>query len=229
MSTEPALLLAFLAWVSFGPVLAVLMGRRGHSPWTWGILGIFLGPLAVPVALDAHRRRRQAILAASAAASGPERPGPLSVLAGIDGSDEARVAVSRAVDLLGGRIGRLTLVTVIDYDTAEGPWRFADAEAAARRWMAEARTVVPHIEPEEYIVVGEPAQALERMASEGRYQLLVVGSRGRGLSRYLLGSVAQSLAATSPVPVLIGGQGTHGTPEVHPHEPGESARTPAST
>jgi nucleotide-binding universal stress UspA family protein len=229
MNTESAMLLTFLAWVSFGPVLAVVMGRRGHSPWTWGLLGIFLGPLAVPSAIDAHRRRRQAILAARSVAAGPGRPGPLSVLVGIDGSDEARVALSRALDLLGDRIGRLSLVTVIDYDTAEDPWRFADAEASARQWMAAARAAASNIDSEEYIVVGEPARALIRIASERGYQLLVAGSRGRGLSPYLLGSVAQSLAATSPVPVLIGGQGRHGTPPVQPHEPGESARTSAST
>ena len=76
MNSEPALLLTFLAWVSFGPVLAVVMGRRGHSPWTWGLLGIFLGPLAVPSGIDVTARLMEATASGRAVDEAHAHPGP---------------------------------------------------------------------------------------------------------------------------------------------------------
>jgi nucleotide-binding universal stress UspA family protein len=55
------------------------------------------------------------------------------------------------------------------------------------------------------LVAGRPAQALARLAAEGGYDLLVVGSRGAGPSAVLLGSTATSLAAHAKVPVLVAG------------------------
>lgn len=40
-------------WMGIGVVLAVVMGRRGHSSFGWLVLGAVLGPLAVVLAIDA--------------------------------------------------------------------------------------------------------------------------------------------------------------------------------
>ena len=53
------------------------------------------------------------------------------------------------------------------------------------------------------LLAGRPAEALQRLAIEGGYDLLVVGARGAGLSRVLLGSTATTLAAHAKVPVLL--------------------------
>lgn len=205
MSTELALLLALAGWISVGPVLSVVMGRRGYSPAAWGILGAILGPLALPLALDTFWRRRDD--EPSVLATAPHRPGPSSVLVAIDGSAEARMALARAVALLGDRIGRLTLMHVASYEAADDPDQLEVEEALARRWAAAARSAAPGLQADEYVVPGRPADALARFAAERGYDLLVVGSRGRGMSPRLFGSVARALAASSPVPVLIGGQG----------------------
>lgn len=42
-------------------------------------------------------------------------------------------------------------------------------------------------------------------AAEGAYDLVVVGGRGSGLSKVLLGSTATTLAAQAKVPVLLAG------------------------
>jgi nucleotide-binding universal stress UspA family protein len=52
---------------------------------------------------------------------------------------------------------------------------------------------------------GQPAAVLDRMAVEDGYGLVVVGTRGVGLSTVLLGSVAARLAAHASVPVLVVG------------------------
>jgi nucleotide-binding universal stress UspA family protein len=58
------------------------------------------------------------------------------------------------------------------------------------------------------VAAGRPAEVLSRLAAEGGDDLLVVGSRGAGLSKVLLGSTATSLAAHAKVPVLVAGGGS---------------------
>jgi nucleotide-binding universal stress UspA family protein len=170
---------------------------------------MFLGPLAFPLAADAlWRRRRTPVTILADATAGP---GPVAVLVGVDGSEEANAALGQAMGVVGDRLGRLTLVYVTSVEAATDASLLEQDEAFARRWMASAQRLVPGLAAEECIVSGRPAVALARLAAEGGYDLLVVGSRGRGLSARLFGSVAQELAGSSPVPVLIGGQGHGGS------------------
>ncbi len=51
--------------------------------------------------------------------------------------------------------------------------------------------------------VGEPGAAILRVAEEGGFDLIIMGTHGRrGLPRLLLGSVAQKVIARAPCPVL---------------------------
>ncbi|MFL5349661.1 MAG: universal stress protein [Hyalangium sp.] len=53
------------------------------------------------------------------------------------------------------------------------------------------------------VVVGEAASTVLRVAEEGKYDLIVMGTHGRrGLPRLLLGSVAQKIVARAHCPVL---------------------------
>jgi nucleotide-binding universal stress UspA family protein len=61
-----------------------------------------------------------------------------------------------------------------------------------------------HLDFGELQVVGEPAEAIVREAKRGRYDLVVMGTHGRGaLEGLLLGSVARKVIAQSPVPVTV--------------------------
>jgi nucleotide-binding universal stress UspA family protein len=63
------------------------------------------------------------------------------------------------------------------------------------------------IEAEMKIAYGDPTEEVSKAASEGGYDLLVVGSRGRGaLGELVLGSVSQRLVDDAPCPVLIAGK-----------------------
>lgn len=56
----------------------------------------------------------------------------------------------------------------------------------------------------EVMVVGDPAEAIVREAKRGRYDLVVMGTHGRGaLEGLLLGSVARKVIAQSTVPVTV--------------------------
>lgn len=208
MPGEVVGLILVLAWMSFGVLLALVMGRRGHGPAGWGVLGMLLGPLAVPIALDMARRHRRPAVR-TLAAGAPIGEG-IAVLAGIDGSEEAVLALGRAATLLGSRVGRLAAVTVLPYDAEDDPVVLESLQTQARLWMTAAREAAGRA-AEEYVVTGQPAKVLAELAESDDFDVIVVGARGRGMSPRLFGSVAGALVQSSPVPVLIGGR-TEGAP-----------------
>jgi nucleotide-binding universal stress UspA family protein len=54
------------------------------------------------------------------------------------------------------------------------------------------------------IVTGQAHNRIVEYAEDDEYDMIVIGSHGReGVSRVLLGSVAESIARRSPTPVLI--------------------------
>lgn len=204
MASEMVGLILLLAWVSFGVLLALVMGRRGHRPAAWGILGMMLGPLAVPIAFGAARRHGRSTVI-TLTTGGAIRQG-IGVLAGIDGSEEARLALRRGVTLLGSHIGRLALVAVLPYDAEDDPVVLERDQTQARRWMTAARDAAPGVAAEEHVMTGRPAEVLADLAESDDFDVIVVGARGQGMSPRLFGSVAGTLAHSSPVPVLIGGR-----------------------
>ena len=73
----------------------------------------------------------------------------------------------------------------------------------AAREALEARG----IEASTFAVVGEPVEEIRRLALEGEFDTIVLGSRPRGALRRLVdGSVALRLAAHAPVTVIIAGR-----------------------
>jgi nucleotide-binding universal stress UspA family protein len=53
------------------------------------------------------------------------------------------------------------------------------------------------------VEVGEAASTVLRVAEEGKYELIIMGTHGRrGLPRLLMGSVAQKVVARAHCPVV---------------------------
>lgn len=197
------LVLVAVAWFAIGVVLAVLMGRRGHNSFGWFVLGAMLGPLAVVLAVDARRHGEgYEHLPVPVGEPGVVGPGPVDVLVGYDTSNESAAALDAVVELLGERVGRLTVATVVPFgDVKEQEHR---AGERLRRLAAER----PGREPELEILHGHPSTALGACAAEGGYKLVAVGTRGAGITKAVLGSAASELARDSRVPVLlVGGRG----------------------
>jgi nucleotide-binding universal stress UspA family protein len=194
-----SVVLAIACWVAFGAVATVVMRRRGHDTFTWALLFLFLGPLGFAVASGRAARPPLPV-------SASPRPGLLDVLVADDGSPNAEEALDAALAVLNGHATSFTVANVIDLDAA-GTMRGVETEAEARRQLAAARARLQSRTEAEVDVVllrGPAAKALEDFAESHGYELIVAGSRGRGASRALVGSVAEHLVAHSRVPVLIG-------------------------
>jgi nucleotide-binding universal stress UspA family protein len=192
------LIAALLVWLAIGLTASVMMGRRGHDAFGWLVIGTVLGPLAIPIAVRTIREeqptRRREIRA------GSPGTGSIDLLVGLDGSEASERALRRSLELLGDRVGRLTLATVLGHEGPATGWSDeADAVSALERIAA----ALPGHEPGAVVLRGRPADALVRHADEHGAELLVVGRRGHGATKALLGSTAHRLAQREGVPVLI--------------------------
>jgi nucleotide-binding universal stress UspA family protein len=201
--TRTVTLLLFI-WLavalSIGTTLAVLMGRRGHNGFEWFLIGAVLGPIALLLAWGRIGSEPAVVNREMVDAAPGAGTGPVDVLVGIDGSAESETALRTAVEILGPRIGRLTLAGVTDFDYGS-----SQAQADTRRALESLRAVAAAAsvsEPGITILSGRPAEALTAYALRDGYQLLVVGRRGRGASKAILGSTAAQLAS-APIPVLV--------------------------
>ncbi|NHN49142.1 universal stress protein [Halostella sp. JP-L12] len=132
------------------------------------------------------------------------------VLVPTDGSDGAEAAVGPAASVAGTYGATLHSLSVVDtrslgidvrssalVDALEDQARDAVeavAERASAASVANTETAVDH---------GLPSECVRAYVEENDVDLVVMGTHGRsGVSRYLLGSVAEKLVRTSPVPVM---------------------------
>lgn len=135
---------------------------------------------------------------------------PDHVLVPFDGTPQSEAALSFAVGEWPD--AAFTLLYVIDPVTAGFTQRalpgsseawYENARENARDHLDAARELVGH-PVETRTEVGSPARTIVDVASEETFDHVVLGSHGReGVSRILLGSVAEDVARRSPVPVTI--------------------------
>lgn len=162
------------AWLAIGLVLSIVMERRRHD----------------------EQLRPRTLAGRVPVTAGT---GPIDVLVGYDGSSEADGAPQAVVDLLGDRLGRLTVATVIPFGGLE------EQEQDATELLRRLARRLPGRMTELEVVHGHPSVALRQCATEGGYKLIAVGTRGAGLSKAIRGSAASELPRESEVPVLFVG------------------------
>lgn len=132
------------------------------------------------------------------------------ILVPMDGSPQSRRALEFAVEEWPD--AALTVLHVID--PVEGGYGGGAAVSSGEQWyesrteraealFEEARTAVGR-DVASLIEVGRPASVIVDVVDEEGFDLVVVGSHGRtGLSRMLLGSVAESVVRNSTTPVTV--------------------------
>ena len=137
-----------------------------------------------------------------------------NILVSIDGSEHSDRALDEAIDIARADQARLTILTAI---TQPPVWAAtamaagacavtaADLEKEAVELMRQAVKRVPEDVPVTTMISRKPIRhALMGRIKTSEYDLLVMGSRGRGaLSASLLGSVSHYALNHVPIPVLI--------------------------
>ncbi len=91
-------------------------------------------------------------------------------------------------------------LTVLHVDTAAIP---GDEQPAGVKRVV-AQEVPSSVLVEVVFDSGDPADRINHHAREGQHDLVVMGTHGKtGLERVILGSVAETVVRTCPVPVLV--------------------------
>ncbi|MHB8970306.1 MAG: universal stress protein [Pirellulaceae bacterium] len=79
-----------------------------------------------------------------------------------------------------------------------------------RQMLQEVVPTDPQVPCEHHLVTGDPSTAIARLAEEEHADLIVMGTHGRtGLTRLLMGSVAEAVVRHAPCPVLTYKQTAH--------------------
>jgi nucleotide-binding universal stress UspA family protein len=137
------------------------------------------------------------------------------IIVPIDGSDFSLQAVDLAASLAKEQMAACTVCTVVDIvpaaalaaatpDLVNAWLKTLEDQAEAAVNAAANRMRAAGVEANAEVVKGFAPDLILQVAREHHGDLIVMGSHGRsGLRRLFLGSVAESVLRTSPVPVLI--------------------------
>jgi nucleotide-binding universal stress UspA family protein len=146
---------------------------------------------------------------------------PKVILVATDFSECGREALAYAVDLAGeahadvflAHVYQLPVVglpvlapnTIVELTASIVRSAQAELDAEVAKYSARGVTV------QGILRRGDPREAIIETAKDTRADLLVVGTHGRrGVVRALIGSVAESIVRTSPVPVVTVHAGDRG-------------------
>ncbi|MDP3152693.1 MAG: universal stress protein [Archangium sp.] len=132
------------------------------------------------------------------------------LLAAVDGSEASMHALRKALEI-GDKMGaEVTIAHVVPnaFIPAEIPFdagRLAEESMRAGEVLltqASAEVARPNLG--RVCLRGSPAEAIAELAETGHYDLVVVGSKGRGaVSRMLVGSITDRIVHISKRPVLV--------------------------
>ena len=137
------------------------------------------------------------------------------IVIAVDGSDEARRAAKRGLELARAVEAEVTVVSVLERktlrltETAEEKRQLRERGEEALAEIETLAAEVGHAVRTE-LLEGKPAVKIREHAATTDAELLVVGRQGRtGLGRRLLGGVTEQLLHRSDVPVLVVPDGDH--------------------
>jgi nucleotide-binding universal stress UspA family protein len=128
------------------------------------------------------------------------------ILLAYDGGEPAKRALEATVELakkFEALVGVISVVPVHAGRMGMDPW---DDRVVHDRELEEARSLLAleGIEAELIEPVGDPALSIERIARDGAFDTVVLGSRGLGLlSRVLQGSVSGHVATHADATVVV--------------------------
>ncbi len=135
----------------------------------------------------------------------------LKSLVAVDGSEVSKKAVRLSARFASKTGVHLTLLHVLEdvirYDKVPETWRYYLREQQAKKILEEAKRLAEENgvkDVDTKIVVGPVAEEIVRVAEEGGYVSIIIGTKGRSpLKKLLLGSVAEKVVLYAHCPVVV--------------------------
>jgi nucleotide-binding universal stress UspA family protein len=129
-----------------------------------------------------------------------------NILLAYDGGAPAQKALDVAIDLTKKFDANLAVVSVVPLHPGRSPIDPWDDRSVHARELREARDLIAQngIEAELIEPAGDPAKEIEKIAQAGRFDTIVIGSRGLGtVGRILQGSVSEHVATNAAATVVV--------------------------
>jgi nucleotide-binding universal stress UspA family protein len=134
------------------------------------------------------------------------------ILVPIDGSEQAKKALDLALGMAAASKASLTILEVIeDFGPLPGYYDQAPPGKDRVKWISEQRFESVHpildstsVKWDRQVVEGYAADEICRVADEGKFDLIVIGSRGlSAMGRFLVGSVSDRVVHHAPCSVTV--------------------------
>ena len=128
------------------------------------------------------------------------------ILVAYDGGEPARRALETAAELARAFGASVSVVSVVPFHPGRAPLDPWDDTHVHGAELVEARKILRGHGVEADIIepVGDPAATIEKVAEEGHFDTVILGSRGLGpLGRALQGSVSGHVASHAQATVVI--------------------------
>jgi nucleotide-binding universal stress UspA family protein len=125
------------------------------------------------------------------------------ILVPTDGSKYSKKAEDVAISIASKFDGKLLVVHIIDEHLI---YPFEDLEAEGNQILEEAakKAQAQDVDVEQVLLVGTPTHDMAKIVEKTRADLLVIGTHGKtGLTKILMGSVAESTLKSVKIPVLL--------------------------
>jgi nucleotide-binding universal stress UspA family protein len=142
-----------------------------------------------------------------------------------DGSDHSEKAIKHAIELsklTGAKLHAVYVISIIsppedmdirmDYDTGssvsidasmDGLKKILEQDGEKAIRSIEEQAGIKGVNVRKWILEGQPAKEILKLAEEQSFDLIVMGTLGRsGIEKFLLGSVADKVIRGSKIPVL---------------------------
>ena len=186
-----------LGWAAAAAVIWAVMSRRGHDGGLWAVIGLVLGPFAVPAAVISARRaaRRPPVVVADVP-GGSAGCAP-AVLVVVDADDPGSwAAQAAAADAVGGPV---ELAVVVGRDTLDRSAREGSLRRA-RCALAAVAAAMARPAPGQVILEGRPAAAVALHSRLRGIATVVVTSNPSG--DRLRGALGDRLEVRTAAPIL---------------------------
>lgn len=131
-----------------------------------------------------------------------------NILVGLDGSEQAKRALDLALEIANKFSANVVLLGVIDYMPIIDKEYVNNLKRRHENILSEAlnkaQRAKPNLQITKMLTEGRPADKIIEKAQDGKFDLIVMGSRGRGgISEFIGGSVSDKVADEASCPVVI--------------------------
>jgi nucleotide-binding universal stress UspA family protein len=129
-----------------------------------------------------------------------------NILLAYDGGEPAKRALDTAIELTKRFDANLSVVSVVPTYPGRSPVAPWDDRSVHAEELIEARKLLEAegIDAEMIEPAGDPAKQIEKIATAGKFDTIVIGSRGLGaVGRVLQGSVSEHVATHADATVVV--------------------------